>query len=108
HFVKQAMLNIAEDTGLTVAKPTTRDQWAALGAAVGVKVIHIAERDTQVSSIPKRRGEFVNTWSIEGFVSEGAQPAELGWGAHERHFPPDGGRHEFGCGAAIYLNRPGA
>jgi homospermidine synthase len=54
-------------------------------------VIHIAERDTQVSAIPKEPGEFVNTWSIDGFVGEGAQPAELGWGTHERHFPPDGG-----------------
>jgi homospermidine synthase len=108
HFVKQAMLNIAADTGHKIAAPTDRAQWAALGKTLGVKVIHIAERDTQVSAIPKVRGEFVNTWSIEGFVSEGSQPAELGWGSHERHLPPDGNRHDFGCGAAIYLNRPGA
>src|ERR687897_65321 len=30
-----------------------------------------------------------------------------GWGAHEKGLPPDGARHEFGCDAAIYLNRPG-
>jgi homospermidine synthase len=71
-------------------------------------VIHIAERDTQVGDRRKRRGEFVNTWSVDGFISEGCQPAELGWGTHERHFPPDGGRHEYGCGAGIYLTRPGA
>ena len=52
--------------------------------------------------------EFVNTWSVDGFVSEGAQPAELGWGTHEAHFPADGGRHTRGSGCAIYLNRPGA
>ena len=52
--------------------------------------------------------EFVNTWSVDGFVSEGAQPAELGWGTHEKHFPADGGRHKAGSGCAIYLNRPGA
>ena len=58
---------------------------------LGVKVIHIAERDTQVAGQqPKRVGEFVNTWSIDGFVGEGCQPAELGWGTHERHFPEDG------------------
>jgi homospermidine synthase len=73
-----------------------------------VKAIHIAERDTQVSPVRKRPGEFVNTWSIDGFVSEGCQPAELGWGTHERELPPGGARHESGCGAAIYLNRPGA
>jgi homospermidine synthase len=45
---------------------------------------------------------------VDGFVSEGAQPAELGWGTHEKHFPADGGRHEAGSRCAIYLNRPGA
>lgn len=107
HFVKQAMLNIAEDTGLDVAVPQTRDEWAALAHRLGVKVVHIAERDTQISGVPKRRGEFVNTWSIDGFISEGSQPAELGWGSHERTFPPDGIRHEFGSQAGIILSRPG-
>src|SRR5213078_3569696 len=57
---------------------------------------------------PKRRGVFVNTWSVEGFCSEGLQPAELGWGTHEKHMPANGHRHDFGCDAAIYLTRPGA
>jgi len=35
------------------------------------------------------------------------QPAELGWGSHEKHWPADAGRHGFGSDAAIYLNRPG-
>jgi len=108
HFVKQALLDIAAATEREVAAPKNRAGWAALARQLSVKVIHIAERDTQVSRIPKRPGEFVNTWSIEGFYSEGTQPAELGWGSHERQFPQDGGRHSFGCDAAIYLNRPGA
>ena len=108
HFVKEALLNIAADTGHAVPVPATRGEWAALARDLGIKVIHIAERDTQVAMQAKRPGEFVNTWSIEGFVSEGCQPAELGWGTHERHFPEDGRRHAFGCDAAIYLQRPGA
>jgi homospermidine synthase len=108
HFAKEALLNIAADTGVKTAKPQTRAHWAALAERLGVKVIHIAERDTQVAPQPKRPGEFVNTWSIDGFVSEGSQPAELGWGSHERHFPVDGARHDFGTDCAIYLNRPGA
>jgi homospermidine synthase len=108
HFVKQAMLNIAKDTGHDVAEPSSREGWAKLAADLGIKVIHIAERDTQVANQPKRRGEFVNTWSIDGFVGEGNQPAELGWGSHEKGLPPDGKRHDFGCDAAIYLMRPGA
>ena len=108
HFVKQALLNLASDQGMDIALPADRKAWSELAAALGVKVIHIAERDTQVADIPKAVGEFVNTWSVDGFISEGLQPAELGWGSHERHFPADGGRHESGSGAAIYLNRPGA
>lgn len=109
HFVKDALLHIARDTGLPAIAPTDRAGWAALAQMLGVKVIHIAERDTQVAEHqPKRRGEFVNTWSIDGFVGEGCQPAELGWGSHETHFPADGKRHDFGCDAAIYLMRPGA
>jgi homospermidine synthase len=70
-------------------------------------VIHIAERDTQISTQRKVRDEFVNTWSVDGFVDEGLQPAELGWGSHEKHWPADAKRHGFGSDAAIYLQRPG-
>ncbi|HTP95779.1 MAG TPA: saccharopine dehydrogenase C-terminal domain-containing protein [Burkholderiales bacterium] len=108
HFVKRALLDIARDTGVKVAQPATREKWALLAEKLGVKVIHIAERDTQSAVPTKRVGEFVNTWSVDGFVGEGCQPAELGWGSHEKHFPGDGRRHEFGSGCAIYLQRPGA
>jgi homospermidine synthase len=108
HFMKQALLNIAKDLGVDTATPESRAEWGALARKVGVKVVHIAERDTQISSKPKLAGEFVNTWSVDGFVSEGAQPAEMGWGTHERNFPRDGKRHEAGCLAAIYLMQPGA
>jgi len=108
HFVKQALLNIATDTGVEHGDPNTRDDWARLAQKLGVKVIHIAERDTQVGAHPKEPGEFVNTWSVDGFVGEGSQPAELGWGSHEKNWPRDGKRHDFGRGSAIYLMQPGA
>jgi homospermidine synthase len=107
HFVKQALLDIGAATGQATEEPKNRDEWAALAKTLGVKVIHIAERDTQVSNQPKRLDEFVNTWSVDGFVSEGSQPAELGWGTHERHFPRDARQHDFGRKSAIYLTQPG-
>ncbi len=107
-FVKQALLNIAADIGHAHDVPKSREDWAALAQALGVKGIHIAERDTQRSRSPKAMGEFVNTWSVEGFVSEGLQPAELGWGTHEKSLPADARTHDTGCGAGIYLLRPGA
>jgi len=107
-FVKQALLDVAAEIGLKVEEPKTREDWARLMRRAGVKGIHIAERDTQRARDPKPRGVFVNTWSVEGFVSEGLQPSELGWGTHEKAMPANARRHEFGCGAAIYLQQPGA
>jgi len=107
-FVKQALLNLAADTGVKIKQPDNRAGWGKLAQKLGVKGIHIAERDTQVSSNPKPIGTFVNTWSVEGFVSEGKQPAELGWGTHEKKLPRLGKRHKKGCKAAIYIESPGA
>ena len=107
-FVKQALVNMASDNRLEFAKPACYEDWATLAQALEVKVIHIAERDTQICPERKQRGEFVNTWSINGFVGEAMQPSEMGWGSHERLFPVDAARHGFGCDAAIFLDRPGA
>jgi homospermidine synthase len=107
-MVKQALLDLAKDLELDAAEPKSREEWGRLMQRVGVKGIHIAERDTQRAKDPKPRGKFVNTWSVEGFVSEGLQPAELGWGTHEKALPHNGKTHDFGCGAAIYLTQPGA
>jgi homospermidine synthase len=108
HFVKQALLNVAADTGVDAGSPRAREDWAALAQQLGIKVIHIAERDTQVANTPKRPNEFVNTWSVDGFVSEGSQPAELGWGTHEKALPPQGRGFDFGPRTAAYLLQPGA
>jgi homospermidine synthase len=107
-FVKQALLNVAADLGLGNDVPKDKDGWARLMMKTGVKGIHIAERDTQRSKKPKPMNKFVNTWSVEGFVSEGQQPAELGWGTHEKWEPENIGKHAKGCGAAVYLKQPGA
>lgn len=108
-FVKAALLNLASDLG-KASSPASRDEWAALMRDCGVKGIHIAERDTQRTKAPKPMDAFWNTWSVEGFISEGLQPAELGWGTHET-WQPDNMRHQkdgSGCQAARFLLQPGA
>jgi homospermidine synthase len=107
-FVKQALVNLGHDLGDKAPEPKTRDDWGRLAGRLGVKGVHIAERDTQRAKTPKPRNVFVNTWSIEGFLSEGMQPAELGFGTHEKWVPANAGFHESGCRAAIYLEQPGA
>jgi homospermidine synthase len=107
-FVKQALINLATDLGLNFKAPKSREDWGRLMRQAGVKGIHIAERDTQRAKKPKPMEVFVNTWSVEGFLSEGMQPAELGWGTHETWMPENGKTHATGCGAAIYMLQPGA
>jgi homospermidine synthase len=109
-LVKQALVNLARELGLDFEEPKQHDRqgWAKLMKKVGVKGIHIAERDTQRSKRPKPLNVFWNTWSVEGFVSEGMQPAELGWGTHEKWMPKNGRKHKQGSKAAIYLEQPGA
>ena len=125
HFTKRALLEIASAmiernqpaaTGVDrasfeklVADAENEGQgaFARLSQATGTKVIHISERDTQVSSQPKAINEFVNTWSIEGFYEEGTAPAELGWGTHERRLPKHAHTPIGGPGNQIFLAQPG-
>ncbi|HZU80418.1 MAG TPA: saccharopine dehydrogenase C-terminal domain-containing protein, partial [Acidimicrobiales bacterium] len=107
-FAKQALLHVAERVGIGSDAPTSRQDWAELMQRAGVKGIHIAERDTQRAKAPKPIGTFVNTWSVDGFISEGLQPAELGWGTHERWMPTSGRRHDEPQAPSIYLTQPGA
>lgn len=109
-FVKKALVDLAHDLKLDFAEPAQGDRegWARLMKRAGVKGIHIAERDTQRARHPKPLDVFWNTWSVEGFVSEGMQPAELGWGTHEKWMPKNARKQRKGSKAAIYLEQPGA
>jgi homospermidine synthase len=105
HFVKQALINMAKDAGID-AEPKSQNDWGKLAKQLEVKVIHIAERDSQISNIPKKMDEFCNTWSVDGLLSEGSQPAEMGWGSHEKEMPK-GGIKPSAEAPSIILSSPG-
>ncbi|MCU0640528.1 MAG: saccharopine dehydrogenase NADP-binding domain-containing protein [Candidatus Margulisbacteria bacterium] len=116
HFTKHALIGIAKK--IMAEKPKSerteklQDQLAArnfarLAQLTGTKVIHISERDTQITDEPKKVNEFVNTWSIEGFYEEGVAPAELGWGTHEKYVPEGAFFHETGPRNQICLRSLG-
>ena len=108
HLVKRALLHLARDLGphrRRRPRATTGASWRATSAS---RASTSPNATPQRARVPKQKDEFVNTWSIDGFLSEGFQPSELGWGTHEAQMPPEGARHTFGCDAAIYLARPGA
>ena len=114
HLVKKALVDIANKTiedGIAtdqVKSALAAEDYAKLAQALTVKVIHISERDTQVSDKPKLLNEFVNTWSVEGLFEEGVAPAELGWGTHEKKLPPMAYEHQSGPKAQIAIAQPGA
>jgi len=118
HFVRQAIVDIgtkgvsegkfSSDKAERVQSLLTKvkenkdrkDSFANLAMELDIKVIHCSERDTQVTNKPRELGEFVNTWSVEGFYEEGIAPAEMGWGTHEQwlpsraSYPPEGPKNE--------------
>ncbi len=118
HFVKYALKEISEkllnEASLEQERRTSletaldHENFPTLAMLTGTKVVHIAERDTQITNQPKAIDEFVNTWSVEGFYEEGVAPAEMGWGTHEKTLPHGAFVHK-GDGPCnqICLARPG-
>ena len=117
HFTKQGLLDIAEKA--THDKTTFKkdrkilehlireEAFAALSMKLGVKTIHVSERDTQITDQPKVVDEFVGTWSIEGLREEGVAPAEMGWGTHEKELPDFATLPEYGPKNQIFLSQMG-
>ena len=114
HLTKKSLFDIATraikdgKAASGVSEALAVENFPVLAQKLGVKVIHIAERDTQVSDKPKLLNEFVNTWSVEGFYEEGIAPAELGWGTHEKTLPVNAYQHESGPKNQICIAQPGA
>lgn len=118
HWTKVALEDLSQtmlQRGLPIApvrkagleKALAEADYARLAMFSGTKVIHISERDTQISDKPKEVDEFVNTWSVAGFHEEGVAPAEMGWGTHERRLPPKAAVHTYGPSNQICLAQMG-
>ena len=112
HWTKAALVDIANAMLKQARRPLIEKaladaDYARLAMHTGVKVIHISERDTQISDKPKAVDEFVNTWSVAGFHEEGVAPAEIGWGTHEKKLPPNAHAHHFGPCNQICLAQMG-
>jgi homospermidine synthase len=116
-LVKQGLLDIAqkmikdgkfsEKENTDITQLIKNQKFNDLAQAIGVKVIHVSERDTQISNQPKQVNEFVNTWSVEGFREEGTTTAEMGWGTHEKKLPDLAFTHDIGPKNQICLARMG-
>ncbi len=117
HFTKKGIIDIAKKAVKDKTTPKkevdtleeliSKKDFAQLSMALGIKVIHVSERDTQITNKPKEIDEFVGTWSIEGLREEGVAPAEMGWGTHEKMLPPLAYVPEYGPKNQIFLSQMG-
>jgi homospermidine synthase len=117
HFTKKGIMDIAlksvrdKNTPKNHAKKilcqVQQKNFARLAMALGVKTIHISERDTQITSKTKEVDEFVGTWSIEGLREEGIAPSEIGWGTHEKEIPLLFSTPPYGPRNQIFLSQMG-
>lgn len=104
HLLKQALLALARVKGVA-----STQGWGELAQALGVKAVHIAERDTQDDDQPLPHGVFANTWSAEGLYSEAClQKAELGWGSHEPCLPKGASVNLYGGAQTVCMSGHGA
>ncbi len=90
------------------ASPEPRAEWGELARRLGVKVIHIAERDTQVSQRAQGAGRVRQHLVGRRLRQRGLAAAPSSAGARTSAiFPRDGGRHDFGCVRGDLSDAPG-
>ncbi len=117
HFVKQGLVDLASAALRTGRIPRPQhpriealvadNAFASLAQALGVRVIHCSEWDSQRASVAKPPDEFVGTWSVQGCWDEAISPSEIGWGTHEKQLPAHAVVPEHGPRNQIILRQMG-
>lgn len=115
HWTKQALEDIAAqiltspvllaDRRMALESSLDAGDFANMAMLTGTKVIHISERDTQTIGRPRKDGEFLSTWSPDGFYQESLAMAEVAWGTHEMRLPDDAVTYDWGPRNQIAINQ---
>jgi homospermidine synthase len=117
-FCKKGLVDIAKsllkndgvgaDRKARIRKYIKNGYFKHLAYELGVKTIHITEKDTQITREPRKPGEYVNTWSVSGFAEECVWAcSEAGWGTHEKKLPMDAHSYRSGEDNQIYFKNHG-
>jgi homospermidine synthase len=63
--------------------------YAELAKLMGLRTIHVSEKDTQITNKPKRENEYVNSWASDSisWYDEAFGFLEISWGTHETKLP---------------------
>jgi homospermidine synthase len=72
-----------------ITKKFDYKSYADLANKLGLRVIHVSERDSQITNNPKKKNEYVNTWSsnAKSWYDEAFSFLEISWGTHEKNTP---------------------
>lgn len=90
HFAIKGLLDVAQHVlshkkDDQLADYVTKKQYNLIAKHLELHTIHSSELDTQIAHNIKDDGTFINTWSVYGLLEEGCEPAQVGWGTHERY-----------------------
>jgi homospermidine synthase len=63
--------------------------YADLAQKLGLEVIHISEKDSQITKTARPNHMYMNTWAMDGkpWYGEAFTDMEISWGTHEKHLP---------------------
>lgn len=116
HWTKQGLVDIAR---AILSRPIHRDRrmviedaldsgdFAVLSMVLGVRAIHISERDTQRTWHKRSSSQFLSTWSPEAFFYESMCLSEFAWGTHEYPLPINALTFDYGPANLICLRERG-
>jgi homospermidine synthase len=77
HFSKDGILKLYQQQFGNRIDPGTMT-YAKMAQLLNINAVLCTEKDTQEPIIPRKSGEFVNTWSVLGFLSEGDEVVQIG------------------------------
>lgn len=88
HMVKHGLMVLARDEyGAQTPVPSDKEGWAQLAKKLEVQMIQISERDTQLTKIVRKPGEFTCTWCVSSMMDECSEPSQVPLGTHEPAVP---------------------
>jgi homospermidine synthase len=108
HFVKYLLSQLAiKSKNTNNIDLLKQNKYNQIAQNLGLSLIQIAERDTQISNVITTEKLFCNTWSVIGFVDEATLGAEISWGTHEKKLPSNADTSKLNDTCQIYLRLHG-
>jgi homospermidine synthase len=87
-YALQGLEDMARTAGDDAAVRAMRaGQYARAAELLGIRAVHITERDTQTLKRARPKGHFWNSWSAVGLIAEALDPVQMGRGTHEGAAP---------------------